>query len=191
MKIYTKQGDKGKTKLISGKIVSKNDSVIEALGSIDELDAVLGLARAAGLSKNTDKILKKTQINLFEICSMLAAGGQAGSGLLADGVKPRCNHAALRGGLNKKFIQNMRSQTEVLEKEIDKICTSLPKTKHFVMFGDSKKASLINFGRVVCRRAERRVTALESADAEIIIPYLNRLSDFLFVLARLCHCERL
>lgn len=156
-KLYTKQGDKGKT-TICGMDVSKSHPRLEVLGSLDELESALGVVLAFNPNLG---ILEKIQADLMEI----------GTGISVQGRKV--------GGKLKK-------RTEILEKEIDKFCQALPDLKNFILPRGGKTGSLIHFARAICRRAEREMVALsqkEKIQPEILV-YLNRLSDFLFALAR-------
>lgn len=160
MKIYTRTGDKGQTSLYGGKRVLKSDLRIEAYGSIDELNCALGVVLAETNNKEIKQILKNIQPDLFLIGSLLA------------GYKVKTNPISLK--ITK------------LEKWIDGFDEKLPELKNFILPQGIKTGSLLHLARSVCRRLERRVVELsqkESVDKEIII-YLNRLSDLLFVMAR-------
>jgi cob(I)alamin adenosyltransferase len=173
MKIYTKTGDTGDTGLFGGPRVSKDDLRIEAYGTVDELNAVLGLARThfAGDGKEKtvaeiDNLLVNIQHTLFDL----------GSELATPDPKSR--------GTN--FVS--AKQIETLEQAIDRFESQLPPLKNFILPGGSKGAAWLHLARTVCRRAERRVVTLSQREPgklspEILI-YLNRLSDLLFVLAR-------
>ena len=165
MKIYTKTGDKGKTSLLGGTRVSKSNERINTYGTIDELNSFLGLV--SDLDQNKDRVLfiRNIQSRLFTIGSSLAAETDRA----------------------KEFKPDLED-TDVteLEKAIDDMNESLPGMKNFILPGGHQLISATHISRTVCRRAERLIINLsESEDVEeIIIRYLNRLSDYLFVLAR-------
>lgn len=163
-KIYTKTGDEGQTSLFGGKRLMKNHTRIEAYGTVDELNSYVGLLRDALASERERKVLKQVQDLLFTIGSNLAVDPEKDfnmPGLLPDDIR-------------------------LLEEEIDWMNEQLPELKHFILPGGHTTVSFCHLARCVCRRAERRVVAVEPADsvAPIIIQFLNRLSDYLFVLAR-------
>ncbi len=167
MKIYTKTGDKGETGLFGGPRVRKDDPRIESYGDVDELNAVLGLVRSFKPPHEADQELKKIQNDLFDIGAVLATPdrkrlqGKAGSFVGAEDVS-------------------------FLEKSIDRMEADLPPLQTFVLPGGAGAAAALHLARTVCRRAERRIVSLsarEEVGAEILI-YMNRLSDYLFVLAR-------
>jgi len=165
MKIYTKTGDKGFTSLIGGTRVPKHHLRIESYGTIDELNSYLGLIRDQDIASNDKNFLKEIQDRLFTI----------GSSLAADPEK------------SKMVIPDLYTEDiEALEQEMDCINTQLPELKHFILPGGSTTVSYCHLARCVCRRAERLVVHLaeESAVDDKIIVYLNRLSDYLFTLAR-------
>ncbi len=164
-KIYTKTGDDGTTGLFGGARVPKYDLRIEAYGTIDELNSYIGLIRDQGISDEIVKILIEIQDRLFTIGAILAA--QPG--------KKNLSVPALYSG-----------DIELLEKEIDKMDEVLEPMKHFILPGGHTTVSYTHIARCVCRRAERLTVHL-AADVEVdslIIKYLNRLSDYLFTLAR-------
>lgn len=167
MKIYTKTGDAGETGLFGGDRVSKSDRRIQAYGDIDELNSILGIVMS-GCDIDTLKApLEKIQNTLFDAGSVLAT---------PDLEK-------LFGKVSG-FIAG--EDIEFLEKEIDRMDTDLPVLKNFILPGGHPVAAHLQLARTVCRRAERQVVELWSKEAipqEILI-YLNRLSDYLFVLAR-------
>ncbi|MFA7245044.1 MAG: cob(I)yrinic acid a,c-diamide adenosyltransferase [Candidatus Magasanikbacteria bacterium] len=166
MKIYTKTGDKGETSLLGGKRVFKNCVEIEAIGEVDELNSFLGMLLSS-LENNFKKeklFLQKIQNNLFNIGSALAA-------VQTDLVKiPQIN----------------KSATNSLEKAIDQMEKELPKLTQFILPGGHTSASLAFQTRAVCRRAERIIIKLNEHYVinKNILSYINRLSDYLFVLAR-------
>jgi len=165
MKIYTKTGDKGITALFGGKRVSKSDVRINAYGTVDELNAHVGLIRFKEIDSHTQEIIGEIQDRLFTLGSILAS-------------EPGKN--------NLKVPDLYESDVELLEKEIDKMNETLPELKTFVLPGGNDAIGFCHVARCVCRRAEREVVFLSQNDAvpEICIKYLNRLSDYLFVLSR-------
>jgi cob(I)alamin adenosyltransferase len=164
MRIYTKTGDAGETGLFDGTRVSKADPRVDAYGEVDELNAWLGVARAHGVSPEIGDLLVQIQRDLF------ALGAQ-----LAD---PRHKIAA-------RVEKATLGETDItrLEQAIDHLEVTLPALRHFILAGGSPAGSALHLARTVCRRAERRVVALGGVDP-IVIKYLNRLSDLLFVIAR-------
>lgn len=164
-KIYTKTGDKGQTSLIGGTRIPKFDIRIEAYGTVDELNSNIGLVRDQEIDENSKTILIEIQDRLFTIGSLLAA----------DPVK-------------SKMVLPQISETDIvlLEKEIDAMNEHLPEMKSFVLPGGHSTISFCHLARCVCRRAERCVLRLneEQPVDELIYKYLNRLSDYLFVLSR-------
>lgn len=169
MKIYTRSGDAGSTGLFGGPRVSKDDRRIEAYGTVDELNAALGLARCAGVSAEIDQELDRIQHELFSIGGELAAPDPSKHGLCV---------------IDQGHIQ-------YLESLIDRHDSVLPELKHFILPGGSEAASRLHLARAICRRAERRVVSLasEAEISESAIIYLNRLSDYLFVLSRVANRE--
>ena len=163
MRIYTKTGDQGKTKLVGGTSVDKFDLRLEAYGTVDELNSFLGLAKIE--IKELDPQIHNIQNELFNIGSLLA-----------------CEKSELLSQLPK--IKN-ESITR-LETEIDHFSSQLDELKNFILPGGHKSSALLHICRTVCRRAERKTAQLQSEfssyDLELI--YLNRLSDWLFVAAR-------
>lgn len=167
MKIYTKTGDKGKTSLIGGTKVFKSDLRIEAYGTVDELNSFVGLCLDLLKSHNINNVLAEVQDRLFTI----------GSALACDPEKE-----------TKLKIPDLHEKDIVLlEKEIDKMSEVLPVMKSFILPGGHVTVSTLHIARTVCRRAERCCVKMEKKEMEVeplIIKYLNRLSDHLFVLAR-------
>jgi cob(I)alamin adenosyltransferase len=162
MKIYTKTGDKGKTSLIGGTKVYKSDLRIEAYGTVDELNSFIGLCLDHLKSHNVSN-----QDRLFTIGSALACDPEKETKL--------------------KIPDLHEADVELLEKEIDKMNEVLPVMKSFILPGGHVAVSTLHVARTVCRRAERCCVKMEKKEMEIeshIIKYLNRLSDYLFVLAR-------
>jgi len=165
MKIYTKTGDKGETSLVYGTRVRKNDMRIDSYGTVDELNAYIGLLRDQAVNERRKDILKEVQDRLFTI----------GASLATEPNKDR-----------KKIPDLYESDVELLEKEMDKMDAELPELRHFVLPGGHESVSFCHVARTVCRRAERLCVALsrEVEVDDLIIKYLNRLSDYLFVLSR-------
>lgn len=165
MKIYTKTGDAGKTSLIGGTRVAKSDSRINAYGTVDELNAYIGLLRDQPVNAQRKDLLKEIQDRLFTI----------GSSLAADPNKS-----------NLKVPDLLASDVELLEKEIDAMNEKLEPLRAFVLPGGHQSVSFAHISRTVCRRAERLVVELSAHDfvADLVAIYLNRLSDYLFVLSR-------
>jgi cob(I)alamin adenosyltransferase len=166
IKIYTKTGDDGTTGLIGGSRVKKYDSRLEAYGTIDELNASIGVLRSAELSESVVEILSQIQNKLFNIGSLLASDDKG---------------AAFTANLSIN-----QENIKVLEDAIDEYQNQLPELTHFILPGGNFASAQCHVARTVCRRAERRI--LEFAEhskvqPEIII-YINRLSDFFFVLSR-------
>jgi cob(I)alamin adenosyltransferase len=172
MKIYTKTGDKGKTSLFGGTRVPKYHLRIEAYGTVDELNSYIGLIRDQKIDQHTTEILLKIQNELFTLGSMLATPPE--KEILKSG-KERLN-------INKVGEESVA----LLENEIDLMNESLPPMSHFILPGGHTTVSFCHITRCICRRAERITTLLsdESSINPKILVYLNRLSDYLFVLAR-------
>ena len=165
MKIYTKGGDKGKTSLLGGSRVLKSNIRIHAYGTVDELNSYMGLLADQEVNRARIDFIRIIQSTLFTIGSHLAAApGQDTSKLPEIGL----------------------SQVELLEEAIDDMDDALPALKSFLLPGGHQSVSFGHVSRCVCRRAERLVIQLSNEDkvAPIIIAYLNRLSDYLYVLAR-------
>jgi len=172
MKIYTRTGDKGETGLIGGTRVSKSALRVEAYGEVDELNAVLGYARA----KLTDKSIKEHLLGLQR--DLFAIGAQ-----LADP----------RGEVEKKAEKAGVSEERVKELEaiIDRYDATLQPLRSFILPGGGEVGAILHLARGVCRRAERRMVALsrETPLPPVLIAYINRLSDLLFTLARAVNRE--
>lgn len=165
MKIYTKRGDNGTTSLIGGDRVLKSHYRIEAYGTIDELNSHIGILRSFVKDHNNQNVLKEVQDRLFTIGSLLASAPT--SKMIVPDLNP--------------------SDTELLEKSMDKMNEELPELRAFILPAGSLSIAQSHVARCVCRRAERLVVALsqiEKLDDVLIIEYLNRLSDYLFVLSR-------
>ena len=172
MKIYTKTGDKGTTSLFSGTRVPKHHIRIESYGTVDELNSHIGLVKDQEIQPETREILNRIQDRLFTIGSTMATEPEKAT--LKSG-KPRLNIP----GITEEDIL-------LLENEMDKMNEVLPEMTHFVLPGGHQAVSFCHIARCVCRRAERIATALYeiSPFSELVLKYLNRLSDYLFVLAR-------
>jgi cob(I)alamin adenosyltransferase len=165
MKIYTKTGDKGQTSLIGGTRVPKHHVRIEAYGTVDELNSWIGLLRDTISDAHVKTILLEVQDRLFTLGAHLASD-------------PEKSHM--------KLPELKSEDVELLENEIDEIEKVVPPMKSFVLPGGNEIISHTHIARCVCRRAERCTIHLsESADVdEILVQYLNRLSDYLFMLSR-------
>ena len=167
MKIYTKTGDKGKTSLIGGTKVYKSDLRIESYGTVDELNSFVGLCLDHLKSHNISNVLAEIQDRLFTIGSALACDPEKETKL--------------------KIPDLQEADVELLEKEIDRMNESLPMMKSFILPAGHVTVSSLHVARTVCRRAERCCVRMQKKEIEVeplIIKYLNRLSDYLFVLAR-------
>ncbi len=168
LKIYTKTGDKGETSLIGGTRVPKYHERIEAYGTLDELNSFIGLIRDQEINEGIKKILIEIQDRIFTAESLLAADPAAMLKTLP--------------GLKEEDIL-------LLEKEIDRMNTTLPVLKSFILPGGNTTASYCHIARTICRRAERLTIKLiemepDTMQGKTVVKYLNRLSDYLFVLAR-------
>ncbi len=172
MKVYTKTGDKGTTALFGGTRVPKHHIRIESYGTIDELNSYIGLIRDQDISNLYKEILIKIQHDLFTAGAILATDPE--KAILKNG-KERLNIPKIKEG-----------DIELLENEIDRMEDSLPPMTHFVLPGGHTTVSYCHIARCVCRRAERLSVQLNETEAvdEGVLKYLNRLSDYLFVLAR-------
>ena len=172
MKIYTKTGDKGTTSLFGGTRVPKHHIRIESYGTVDELNSYIGLLRDQKVDSENKDLLIEIQDRLFTIGAVLAT----------DPEKEK-----LKNGKDRLNIPKVTSEDiSKLEQAIDKMNEELPEMTHFILPGGHQSVSFCHIARCVCRRAERLSTALydiEPFDDQVLI-YLNRLSDYLFVLAR-------
>jgi cob(I)alamin adenosyltransferase len=170
VKIYTRTGDQGETSLRGGRRVHKSDLRVDAYGAIDELTACLGLACAALADAETARLLLQVQRDLFALGARIATEG--------EDKKPLPEKLA--------FPQ---TKVTALEQAIDWAEATLPPLKSFILQGGCEAGARLHFARTVCRRAERRLVALaeQKAIAPVFLAYLNRLSDLLFVLARLAN----
>lgn len=163
-KIYTKTGDQGETSLFGGRRLPKSHLRIDAYGTVDELNSYLGLLRDTIQDDSLRELLKDIQDRLFTIGSNLASDPDK------DMIVPDVQAADI----------------EHLEHEIDRMNEALPELKNFILPGGHPNVSTCHIARCVCRRAERLVVALQQSSRvePLLIQYLNRLSDYLFVLAR-------
>ncbi|HMO56839.1 MAG TPA: cob(I)yrinic acid a,c-diamide adenosyltransferase [Roseiflexaceae bacterium] len=168
MKIYTRTGDTGTTGLWGGERVRKDEVRVESYGTVDECNAALGVARAAGLDQGLDELIERLQNLLFVVGSDLATPGEAAH-------IPRITAA----------------EVVLLEGLIDTLEAELPPLRQFIMPGGSPGAAQLHLARTICRRAERLVVGLaatESVNRQVLI-FLNRLSDLLFVAARIANAR--
>jgi cob(I)alamin adenosyltransferase len=168
MKIYTKTGDKGKTGLLSGERVRKYSPRVEAYGTLDELNSWIGHVRALNGDTEVEAALAELQPVIHALCSDVAAP----VGKTPDDVNvPRIDEA----------------KTGWLESEIDRMSADLPELTHFILPGGSPPGSALHIARTVCRRAERRLAELNDSEGGLnpdAYRFVNRLSDYLFTLAR-------
>lgn len=166
MKVYTKTGDKGTTSLIGGTRVAKNDIRLEAYGSVDELNCYLGMIRSFDIDQKIIEELITIQAILFVVGGNLATD----TAVREVDVKLGCKE----------------ENVEFLERAIDRMDTELPPLKSFVLPGGNQAVSFCHIARTVCRRMERRILDLngETEVDGLILRYINRLSDYLFVLSR-------
>lgn len=165
MRIYTRTGDDGQTGLYGGGRVNKDDARIEAYGTVDELNAALGLVRASEVPEEVDQVLHTVQNELFSLGAELAT--------------PQPDEHGTR------FVDP--KEIKRLEASIDRFDGSLPPLTQFILPSGSQAASALHLARCICRRAERRVVTFSGQNTEVsplVVEYLNRLGDLLFVLAR-------
>ena len=158
MKIYTRGGDEGETGLIGGRRVSKADLTIDALGDLDELNAMIGFAVASGLGHESQETCLRIQSALFDLGASVAAPN------------------------DPRFEANPSQTIQNLEMGIDKMTAELPALNQFILPGGSESASRLHLARTICRRAERSL--VKSGHEGGAVAFLNRLSDWLFVAAR-------
>ena len=172
VKTYTDDYDKGYTKLFGGEFISKASVLVEAYGTVDELNSLIGLARSQIKHKEINQILHRLQKDLFN--------------LGADFSSPLTDEKT-----NEYITRIKESDVKWMEDLIEKIDKKLPPLKNFILPGGSHGASLLHVARAICRRAERRAVTLkgEKGVNQLILKYLNRLSDFLFYLARWANKE--
>jgi cob(I)alamin adenosyltransferase len=165
MKIYTRTGDTGVTSLFGGTRVAKTDARVHAYGEVDELNACVGLARASDPGAEIDAELVQLQRDLFALGAQLADPG--------EGIADRVSKAQLED-----------EDVARLEQLIDRLEAGLPPLRKFILAGGSPAGAALHVARAVCRRAERRIVALTPPVDAVLLRYINRLSDLLFVLAR-------
>jgi cob(I)alamin adenosyltransferase len=165
VKIYTRTGDGGETSYFDGTRVRKDDPRLDTYGDIDELNAWLGLVRASAIDADLDAALTRIQQDLFALGAQLADPG---------------------GKLSARVLKAIVSDADVvrLESSIDGYERELAPLKKFILAGGTPGGAALHVARTVCRRAERRMVALEPAVDGVLLRYVNRLSDWLFVLAR-------
>lgn len=166
MKLYTKQGDTGQTQLLSGDRVSKDHARIAAYGDVDELNAVIGMARVVCPHADLSEYLAYVQHHLFVLGAQLADPTQR------DTTPTLANE-----------------EVDQLERWIDEACADTPELRNFILPGGTELAARLHVARTICRRAERMVVALAQVDAvaPLAVPFLNRLGDLLFAWARLAN----
>ena len=172
MKIYTKTGDNATTALFGGTRVEKHHIRIESYGTIDELNSWLGLIRDQDIDVNAKKTLSIIQDKLFTVGAILATDPEK---------------AILKNGKERLNIPKIdESDIELLENEMDQMDVDLPQMTHFILPGGHTTVSYCHIARTVCRRAERLTSHLNATEAidKQVLKYINRLSDYLFVLAR-------
>lgn len=165
MKIYTKTGDRGETSLFDGTRVAKNDPRVAAYGEVDEAQAALGVALATDLDRELADMVVALQRDLFALGARLADPSHR--------IAPRVS----------KIVIDDESIVR-LEGWIDRLEAELPPLRHFILAGGAASGAALHLARTICRRAERATLALGDAVEPILIVYLNRLSDLLFVMAR-------
>ncbi len=166
MKIYTRTGDRGETGLFDGTRVPKSDARVDAYGEVDELNAVLGLARASIADPEIADTLAHLQRDLFALGARLADPGE------------RIARRVTKAGIDAEDVGR-------LEGWIDRFESELPPLRRFILPGGSPPGAVLHLARTVCRRAERRIVGLGPDAVDLVlIAYINRLSDLLFVLAR-------
>jgi len=168
VKIYTRTGDAGETSLFGGTRVSKSDPRVETYGDVDELNAWLGLARASRVDAAIDPEIVQLQRDLFALGAQLADP--------ADKIAPRVTKAIIGD-----------ADVERLEAAIDRLEAELPPLRRFILAGGTPAGAALHVARTVCRRAERRMVALDPPIDPVLLRYVNRLSDLLFVMARVAN----
>ena len=168
MKLYTRTGDAGETSLFGGTRARKDDPRVDAYGEVDELNAWLGLARASSIDPELATALQQLQRDLFALGAQLADP--------ADKIAARVTKAALTD-----------EDVTRLEGLIDRMEGELPPLRRFILAGGAPAGAALHVARTVCRRAERRIVALDPPVDPVLLRYVNRLSDLLFVLARVAN----
>lgn len=170
MKLYTRTGDAGDTSLFDGTRVKKNDARVDTYGDVDELNAWLGLARAARVAPAIDEALDRVQRDLFALGARIADP--------AEKIADRVSKATLGD-----------DDVERLEQLIDRLEEGLPPLRRFILPGGGAGGAALHVARTVCRRAERRMVSLQPPLDASLLRYVNRLSDLLFVMARAANHE--
>jgi cob(I)alamin adenosyltransferase len=165
MKIYTRTGDTGETSLFGGTRVGKDDPRVRAYGEVDEVNASLGLARASAADPEIDAELVRLQRDLFALGAQLADPGH------------KVGDRSAKARLGDEDVAR-------LEQLIDRMEAGLPPLRNFILAGGTPCGAALHVARAVCRRAERAMVALDPAVDAVLLRYINRLSDLLFVLAR-------
>jgi cob(I)alamin adenosyltransferase len=168
VKLYTRTGDAGETSLFGGTRARKNDPRVDAYGEVDELNAWLGLARASSIDPVLATELERLQRDLFALGAQLADP--------AEKIAARVTKAALTD-----------EDVTRLEGLIDRMEDELPPLRRFILAGGTPAGAALHVARTVCRRAERRIVALDPPVDPVLLRYVNRLSDLLFVLARVAN----
>jgi cob(I)alamin adenosyltransferase len=171
MKISTRAGDRGETGLLHGRRVWKNTPRLDVCGTLDELNAVLGMVRAEELPAEVDALLEPVQHSLFNAGTELAA------------VLPDVSPCPTIGA----------EHIQAIERHIERIEAVLPPLENFILPGGTRAAAALHLAGTVCRRAERHLVALAQIEPNAVSPnmlaYINRLSDFFFILARFCNAQ--
>jgi cob(I)alamin adenosyltransferase len=175
MKIYTRTGDAGETSLFGGVRVPKSDPRVDAYGEVDELNAWLGFVRAA-LAAGTVPVAARSGEDIAEAIVHIQRDLFALGARLADPAEK------IAARVTKTALQD--ADVERLEQVIDRLEAELPPLRHFILAGGATSGAALHVARTVCRRAERRMVALQPAVEEVLLRYINRLSDLLFVMAR-------
>jgi cob(I)alamin adenosyltransferase len=165
VKLYTRTGDAGETSLFDGTRARKDDPRVDAYGEVDELNAWLGLIRASTIDPSVDAELVAIQRDLFALGAQLADP--------ADKLAPRVTKAVID---DEHVVR--------LEQLIDRLDAEVPPLRRFILAGGTPAGAALHVARTVCRRAERRIVALSPPVDPVLVRYVNRLSDLLFVLAR-------
>ena len=165
MKLYTRTGDGGETSLFDGTRARKDDARVDAYGEVDELNAWLGFVRASKSDATIDEAVRQIQRDLFALGAQLADP--------ADKLAPRVDKAVIAD-----------DHVTRLEALIDRLEEGLPPLRRFILAGGTPTGAALHVARTVCRRAERRMVGLEPPVDPVLVRYVNRLSDLLFVLAR-------
>jgi cob(I)alamin adenosyltransferase len=173
MRIYTKKGDRGTTSLLRGGRVQKDNSRVAAYGDVDELNAAIGVAAAVDPLDFEQKLLETIQRDLFTIGSILASADYEENEQVDD-----------------KMVFG-ETRIAALETAIDSATEAMPPLEKFVLPGGSEKSAMLHMARTVCRRAERSLVTLSRNEVvpQLVVPYMNRLSDLLFTLARLANAR--